>query len=229
MVVTPNPYGVGLNLYRHLNGSKHARLSARSHTLPHSCRGLTAAPFVAVPLSRERLVIPHRRCAIFEPFRWRHKFSPFRKDGECPRWRVSVPNPPYGGWMTSPVAHLWPPLLTKFQERGGPDGTPNGCLMPKRPKFSPFLTHCNCEPYKHAVIFFEKNHFLLYILPSGCLYVVENAITPRVRRVVRPQQTSPSKVNKPCPTSDSTSKTAFSRASSPQRASSPASPRHNVE
>ncbi len=118
MVVTPNPYGVGLNLYRHLNGSKHARLSARSHALPHSCRGLTAAPFVAVPLSRERLVIPHRRCAIFEPFRWRHKFSPFRKDGECPRWRVSVPNPPYGGWLTSTVAHLWPPLLTKFQERG---------------------------------------------------------------------------------------------------------------
>ena len=38
MVVTPNPYGVGLNLYRHLNGSKHARLSARSHALPHSCR-----------------------------------------------------------------------------------------------------------------------------------------------------------------------------------------------
>ena len=38
MVVTPNPYGVGLNLYRHLTGSKHARLSARSHALPHSCR-----------------------------------------------------------------------------------------------------------------------------------------------------------------------------------------------
>ena len=43
--------------------------------------------------------------------------------------------------------------------------------------------HCNFAPYKHAVIFLKKNHFLLYILPSGCLYVVENAITPRVRRL----------------------------------------------
>ena len=39
---------------------------------------------------------------------------------------------------------------------------PNGCLMPKRPKFSPFLTHCNCEPYKHAVIFLKKSFFVVH-------------------------------------------------------------------
>ena len=39
------------------------------------------------------------------------------------------------------------------------------------------------EKIESNVNFFEKNHFLLYILSSGCLYVVGNAITPRVRRV----------------------------------------------
>ena len=76
------------------------------------------------------------------------------------RAREARPKQPRSaGWMTSPVAHLGPPLLTKFKE--GDRMGPNGCLMPKLPKFSPFLTHCNCEPYKHASIFLKKKSFFV--------------------------------------------------------------------
>ena len=47
------------------------------------------------------------------------------------RAREARPKQPRSaGWMTSPVAHLGPPLLTKCQERDRMG--PNGYLMPKR-------------------------------------------------------------------------------------------------
>ena len=46
---------------------------------------------------------------------------------------------------------------------------PNGWRMPKLPKFSSVLMHCNCAPCKPTAIFFEKNaffvvHFAFWVL-----------------------------------------------------------------
>ena len=82
------------------------------------------------------------------------------------RAREARPKQPRSArWMTSPVAHLGPPLLTKFKE--GDRMGPNGCLMPKRLFFST-LTRLNCEPYKHAAIFLKKIIFCCtFCLPGA--------------------------------------------------------------
>ncbi len=163
----PRPHGCNSTKPRHIRDASHTRQS-----MPRK-----AGPYVETrPKGRQDA----------EPFRWRLKVSPVRW-GQPPFYLLGT-EPRSAGWMTSPVAHLGPPLLTKFKE--GDRMGPNGCRMPKRLKFFSTLTRWNCEPYKHAAIFLKKNHFLLYILSSGCLYVVENAITPQVRRKGRPRKTS---------------------------------------